>query len=635
VKFFDDQKGFGFIAHNDGGEDIFAHRNNLADEHNLVEGDEVTYDEAWDDIKGQAHATNISGGSGGRGSGGREGWWSEGWWEGSGSTWTLDDSFRAAKQGESVKWNGGGEDATLTAALGSIEVQVTAPSGSVLFGPTTVSKRTTIGTLKDDIRAAASLNKRQTVELFTGSQVLHNGSDLASVVQAQSEVLYLSGIVTNASFALICWGAAELDEDVAQQLSSGVVDVSYTAFAFAAVKNTGAVVLWGSSDWDTVAAIKPPPSVMSQLSSGVVSVHSGVDWDFWSDRSEGSCEGAFAALKENGGVVTWGSPQNGGDCSAVVEQISSGVVSIYCNCLAFAAVKESGAVVTWGDPEAGGDSSRVAAQLGDGVDRIYSHRNAFAALKAGGAVVAWGNQELGGDASRIAPGLSSGVTSVEPLGATGFAAFKDSGELLMWGDVPSDSEVAPYLQDGVKSIVKHESQGVTSYVVVKVDGTAIKWGQGHRAEFWYDVWEVYACDNGYIALSNFGQVWPWGFRCDDWERWERIKEQCYQGVKSVHINCENYEGFCSVAALRDDGRVVTWGDAIYGGDATQVSKQIQNGVTTIFNNRHGYAALKQNGSVVTWGHPWGGNSQSVQDQLQDGVVDVVANYSSMVALKRA
>jgi len=70
VKFFNDMKGFGFIMQDDGGEDLFAHRNNVADGQNLVEGDRVFFSETWDDMKGKSLAMNITGGTGGASFGG-------------------------------------------------------------------------------------------------------------------------------------------------------------------------------------------------------------------------------------------------------------------------------------------------------------------------------------------------------------------------------------------------------------------------------------------------------------------------------------------------------------------------------------------------------------------------------------
>ncbi len=42
VKFFNNDRGFGFIAPDDGGIDVFVHKNNLIGE--ITEGDKVSYD---------------------------------------------------------------------------------------------------------------------------------------------------------------------------------------------------------------------------------------------------------------------------------------------------------------------------------------------------------------------------------------------------------------------------------------------------------------------------------------------------------------------------------------------------------------------------------------------------------------
>ena len=72
---------------------------------------------------------------------------------------------------------------------------------------------------------------------------------------------------------------------------------------------------------------------------------------------------AFAAIKEDGSVVTWGNGNSGGNSSGVADQLSSNVKGVFGNGTSFAALKEDGSVVTWGHAGRGGDSSSVADLL--------------------------------------------------------------------------------------------------------------------------------------------------------------------------------------------------------------------------------------------------------------------------------
>jgi alpha-tubulin suppressor-like RCC1 family protein len=72
--------------------------------------------------------------------------------------------------------------------------------------------------------------------------------------------------------------------------------------------------------------------------------------------------GAFAAILDNGSVVTWGSQDFGGDSSAVQEQLKI-VQQIQASSEAFAAILDDGSVVSWGARCSGGDSSKVQGLL--------------------------------------------------------------------------------------------------------------------------------------------------------------------------------------------------------------------------------------------------------------------------------
>ncbi|MBA4451033.1 hypothetical protein FHK94_16935, partial [Cylindrospermopsis raciborskii CS-506_D] len=82
---------------------------------------------------------------------------------------------------------------------------------------------------------------------------------------------------------------------------------------------------------------------------------------------------AFAALKSDGSVVTWGSSTWGGDSSSVSSRLTSGVTQIFSNYYAFAALKSDGSVITWGYSISGGDSSSVSSSLTSGVTQIFSN----------------------------------------------------------------------------------------------------------------------------------------------------------------------------------------------------------------------------------------------------------------------
>ncbi|CAE8636008.1 unnamed protein product [Polarella glacialis] len=164
---------------------------------------------------------------------------------------------------------------------------------------------------------------------------------------------------------------------------------------------------------------------------------------------------AFAAIKSDGSVITWGDVASGGDSSLVADRLQEAVVQVVGNDRAFAAIKSGGSVITWGDEDYGADSSLVADGLQKAVVQVVGNGAAFAAIKSDGSVITWGDVDYGGDSCLVADRLQEGVVQVVGGGGA-FAAIKSDGSVITWGDVTSGGEsshVADRLQEGVVLVV--------------------------------------------------------------------------------------------------------------------------------------------------------------------------------------
>ena len=341
---------------------------------------------------------------------------------------------------------------------------------------------------------------------------------------------------------------------------------------------------------------------------------------------------AFAALKADGSVVTWGGSRYGGDSSAVASQLSSGVSQIFSTDNAFAALKTDGSVVTWGGNSTfgvrygGGDSSAVASELSSGVSQIVSTENAFAALKTDGSVVFWGYYGWRSDRSAVGSKLSSGVSQIFSTDSA-FAALKTDGSVVTWGYHGSGSDSsaeASQLSSGVSQIFSIKS----AFAALKTDGSVVTWGySGYggdssavASQLSSGVSHIFSADSAFAALKVDGSVVTWGFPTWGGDSSD-VASQLSTGVSQI-VSTEG-----AFAALKADGSVVTWGLPGYGGDSSAVASQLSSGVSQIFSTGGAFAALKTDGSVVSWGGDgvygqgfWsGGDSSAVASQLNNVV----------------
>ena len=114
-------------------------------------------------------------------------------------------------------------------------------------------------------------------------------------------------------------------------------------------------------------------------------------------------------------------PRFGGDSSSVARALQDGVVHVTGGGYAFAAIKADGTVVTWGDPSRGGELSEICGYALQEVVHITANSSAFAAIKANGRVVTWGC--AASDPGSVNSQLRDGVVEVHGAGYS-FAALK-------------------------------------------------------------------------------------------------------------------------------------------------------------------------------------------------------------------
>ena len=140
---------------------------------------------------------------------------------------------------------------------------------------------------------------------------------------------------------------------------------------------------------------------------------------------------SFAALNMDKTVTVWGNHLYGGSVNNNIQSSLINIRTISSTEKAYAAIDNSNNVITWGDENNGGNSSDVSNQLTN-VKEVYSNKYAFAALKYDKTVITWGNTNYGGDSSSV----SNQLTDINEIFSTfySFGALKNDGRVITWGD---------------------------------------------------------------------------------------------------------------------------------------------------------------------------------------------------------
>ncbi|CAK9069221.1 Cilia- and flagella-associated protein 157 (Flagellar-associated protein 77) [Durusdinium trenchii] len=150
------------------------------------------------------------------------------------------------------------------------------------------------------------------------------------------------------------------------------VEEEATSSAFAARTRGGRVITWGDAEagGDSSASTRQSTLQIFWTPNTVwapVIVSGAVQQQLQQVIRLCASVSAFAALRADGTVITWGHPDYGGTGPAASGLPSvSPVRRLWATSAAFAALRDDGRVITWGSAAAGGDSRGVEEPLGDG-----------------------------------------------------------------------------------------------------------------------------------------------------------------------------------------------------------------------------------------------------------------------------
>ena len=342
----------------------------------------------------------------------------------------------------------------------------------------------------------------------------------------------------NSSESVMVWGS-EAQQTVPYSRLTNITQIVGGKFSFAAVSN-GELVVWGdgpANDSTTVNGILSGVHISKITPSKV----------------------AFAALLQNGTVVTWGNPVF--NVNTVPSMRDVIVKDIYATSYAFAFLKSDGSVSSWGldFSELGYkgyvDVSTVQHLLID-VKDIYTSPTTFAALTSQRTIVSWGRLDgnFGGDSSTVSEQLQNVSSAVGNFAA--FAAILQNGDVVAWG-MP--------LFGGNISTVKHLLKNVTSITTTPL---------------------------AFAAQTSNGDVVTWGVSfCGGYVSDPEIQKKL-KNVKSIVSTT------CSFGAVTSDDSVVVWGNMA---NNTSTVKSLLKSVSALYATNSSYVALTTSNTVVAWG----------------------------------
>jgi hypothetical protein len=360
---------------------------------------------------------------------------------------------------------------------------------------------------------------------------------------------------------------------------------------------------------------------------------------------------AFAVLRNNGSVQTWGDKNFGGDSSNNLVLLSKDVVDIVSNDYAFAAIKRNGNVVLWGDNKRGG-TNNTSADLKN-IIKIINTTKSFIALTNQGKVYHWGFS-LGKISQTIRNELNNVFVSDIFTNGNSVVALTNNGKIISWGSSSKGGKI----DSNTKSILDTKTivnvyYNKYSFAVKTSNDNIYTWGYQFRggSQNIYDkdnniiknnidttnVKDIISSDTAYVAIKNNNTIVTWGNSSGGGNLTTQISNVfTVKSTSKAFTAIYNYNN--------NSGNIISWGDATYGGDVmlSAESKKSyynelisQNKFNKIYSNKYSFSAINTDNRVFTWGYPKGGGYVSTRSRklLTSDVVHIISSNNAFCAFK--
>ena len=248
--------------------------------------------------------------------------------------------------------------------------------------------------------------------------------------------------------------------------------------------------------------------------------------------------GAYAALYDDGSVVSWGDPACGGDASTVAYHLRSNVQDIYAapgaKSEVFFAVKYTGMLVAWGGGAAA-DISQVDSDFAftvyPGFQNLFLNDEGAMLINDDDSAVAWGMVEVADPSAD--PGDLDDVLAIYPNKEAFVVLHSDTLRITAFGSAFSGAlipAIVKELLDQERYIdMIYTTLDCTKFALRFQDGTVVVWGgedQDVIGNVLQEVDWVLPTEYGFIGFMEDGSTVGWG----EYVEGSAFISGCYAGM---------------------------------------------------------------------------------------------------------